>query len=230
MPRPESQPYATSPRGAGCRRARSAGAGELGTNEIARRTGLNSEHRVPAAGDPVGRPPSSTSPTRGRYRLGLRLRRARQRRARAARLARSSRARTCRARRSDGRERRRSRSPASETHHGRLRAEPAVGRSVAQLGRPSVGHATAAGKVVLAFGDAGHPGFHRWVLYRVERSWILTCFAREVERGPYARLGGGAGEREDESERDRGAGARHLGELVAVIGVQGPRARFDASR
>ena len=37
------------------------------------------------------------------------------------------------------------------------RTAPRSVQSVAQLGRPSVGHATAAGKVMLAFGDVELP-------------------------------------------------------------------------
>jgi IclR family acetate operon transcriptional repressor len=99
--------------------------------------------------------------------------------------------------------------------------------SVAELGRPSVAHATAAGKVGLAFGEAELPPG------RLERFTDRTITDRarlDVELAQAHRQGyaGAAGER----ERDLNAIAAPVfgsgGALAAIVGVQGPAARFDS--
>jgi DNA-binding IclR family transcriptional regulator len=105
--------------------------------------------------------------------------------------------------------------------------------SVARLGRPSVGHATAAGKVVLAFGADG--------LDRLEGALELTAFtprtitdaARLADEIATVRARGWA-EAEGEREPDLNAlavpvlGRAH--ELAAVLGLQGPAARLTRER
>jgi DNA-binding IclR family transcriptional regulator len=103
-----------------------------------------------------------------------------------------------------------------------------VVQSVAQFGRPSVGHATAAGKVMLAFGDVELPEdplvsfTPRTIGSRVE---LLAEVERVLRRG-YA-------DARDEREVGLAAVAAPVrgsrGELVAILGVQGPTSRFDAS-
>jgi IclR family acetate operon transcriptional repressor len=101
-------------------------------------------------------------------------------------------------------------------------------QSVAQLGRPSIGHATAAGKVMLAFGDVELPPdplasfTPRTIPTRAE-------LAAELER---VRLRGYAEARE---EREDGLSAiaapafDNRGELAGILGVQGPSSRFTAA-
>jgi IclR family acetate operon transcriptional repressor len=102
--------------------------------------------------------------------------------------------------------------------------------SVARLGRPSVGHATAAGKVVLAFGADG------W-----EAPGDLTAFTKRtiVDRRALADEVAGVRERgwaqaEGEREPDLNALAAPVfgrtGELHAIIGLQGPAARLTRAR
>jgi IclR family acetate operon transcriptional repressor len=101
--------------------------------------------------------------------------------------------------------------------------------SDAALGRPSLPHATATGKVVLAFRAAGMPP---GPLAALTPRTITNpdALAREVaavrERGWAESVG--------EREPDLHAVAVPVlgvgGELVAVLGVQGPAARLDARR
>lgn len=198
--------------------------GELGTNEIARRTGLNAstasrQLATLAAGGLVEHLPET-----GRYRLGLRL----------IELGHAALGRR------DLRELARPHLQAlvdvtGETATLSVPGEtdaitvdfvqsPRSVRSVAQLGRPSVGHATAAGKIVLAFGHRGaaHP------LQRFTERTIVDepALAEELER---VRREGSA-RATDEREVGLAAVAAPVfgqtGELVAVLGVQGPSERF----
>jgi DNA-binding IclR family transcriptional regulator len=101
--------------------------------------------------------------------------------------------------------------------------------SVARLGRPSVGHATAAGKVVLAFGPAVARGSP---LVRFTDRTIVDpdALAAEIE----AIRSRGWAEAEGEREPDLNALAvpvfGRAGELAAVLGLQGPAARLTADR
>jgi DNA-binding IclR family transcriptional regulator len=99
--------------------------------------------------------------------------------------------------------------------------------SMARLGRPSIGHATAVGKVMLAFADAD-PG-------------VLTAYTERTITDPQrlaAELAAvrerGWAEAEGEREPDLNALAAPVfsrgGELAAIVGLQGPAARFTAAR
>ena len=99
-------------------------------------------------------------------------------------------------------------------------------QSVAQLGRPSVGHATAVGKVMLAFGkvELPEPPFASFTPH------TITSRERLAEELARVRLSGFAGARE---ERELGLAAVAApvrggnGELVGIVGLQGPSSRFD---
>lgn len=202
--------------------------GEVGTNELARRTGINasSVSRLLATLSDAGL--VEIVPTTGRYRLGVRL----------VQLGNAVLARL------DVRE-------LGRPHLDRLVAttgetatlslsgngdaitvdfvrSPASVHSVAQVGRPSVAHATAVGKVVLAFGRQPLPAAPlRAYTERtiVDPAELALEVARVRDRGWAQALG----EREDDlhalAAPVRGAG----GELAAVLGVQGPAARFVLS-
>ncbi len=99
-------------------------------------------------------------------------------------------------------------------------------QSVAQVGRPSVGHATSVGKVMLAFGEVDLPdpplqAFTPRTVTSLER------LREELER---VRRRGFAEARE---ERDPGLAAiaapvrDSRGVLTGILGVQGPASRFD---
>jgi len=100
-------------------------------------------------------------------------------------------------------------------------------QSVAQLGRPSVGHATAAGKVMLACGDVELPAEP----FTAFTPRTITTRGRLIEELARVRRLGFAEARE---EREEGLAAvaapvwDSRGELAGIIGAQGPASRFDA--
>jgi DNA-binding IclR family transcriptional regulator len=99
--------------------------------------------------------------------------------------------------------------------------------SMARLGRPSIGHATAAGKVLLAFTGA-EPGA---LAVYTERT--ITDPARLAAELALVREQGWA-EAEGEREPDLNALAapvvERAGALVAILGLQGPGGRLTANR
>jgi DNA-binding IclR family transcriptional regulator len=99
-------------------------------------------------------------------------------------------------------------------------------QSVARLGRPSIAHATAAGKVLLAFGDVSLPSG------RLERFTPRTItdarkLAAEVERVRTRGWAEAAGEREPDLNAIAGPVFGADVRLAAVLGLQGPEGRFD---
>lgn len=100
-------------------------------------------------------------------------------------------------------------------------------QSVARVGRPSVAHATAAGKVGLTFGEAAlpdgplEPFTGRTIVDR-------RALAREVERVREQGWAGAEGEREQDLNAVAAPVYGSRGELAGVLGVQGPASRFDA--
>lgn len=103
--------------------------------------------------------------------------------------------------------------------------------SVARLGRPSVGHATAAGKVVLAFG-AVPPGAPSAELTRFTDRTIAdpAALAAEIERVRARGWAEAAGEREPHLNALAAPVFGRSGELAAVLGLQGPAARLPEAR
>lgn len=107
--------------------------------------------------------------------------------------------------------------------------------SVARLGRPSVGHATAAGKVVLAFGaDAGSraPAAAGAELTAFTERTIVDpqALADEIESVRRRGWAEAAGEREPDLNALAAPVFGRAGELAAVVGLQGPAARLTAQR
>ena len=103
---------------------------------------------------------------------------------------------------------------------------PASVQGVAQLGRPSIAHATATGKVLLAFGRrALPPGPLKAYTSKTlaQRSDLATELDAVRERG-YAY---NFGEREDDLHAVAAPIWGSNGELAAIIGVQGPATQFD---
>jgi DNA-binding IclR family transcriptional regulator len=100
-------------------------------------------------------------------------------------------------------------------------------QSVARLGRPSVPHATAVGKVLLAFGGVPLP---RGPLPRYTTRTLTDrgALAAEVERARAHGWARARGEREEDLNAIAAPVRGSRGELAAVLGVQGPAARFDA--
>ena len=201
------------------------GAGELGTNEIARRTGINASTVSRLLATLVGSGVVEHLPEGGKYRLGLRL----------VQLGNAV------LRRLDLREVARPHLRALVEATGETATLSLPGereavtvdfaqsgsttQSIARLGRPSVAHATATGKVMLAFGGAEPPpGQLRAYTPRTitDRRALATEIAQVRARGHARALG--------EREEDLHAVAAPVwgphDELVAILGVQGPASRF----
>jgi DNA-binding IclR family transcriptional regulator len=204
-----------------------SGSDELGTNEIARRTGINASTvsrllATLAAARYVEHVPES-----GRYRLSLRLielGNAVLGRLDLRGLARPHLQELVRA----------TGETATLSAPGEQDAvtidfahSSSVVQSVAQLGRPSIGHATAVGKVMLAFGDVERPTAPL-TRYAPRTITSPVRLGEELER--VRRLG--FAEAREEREVGLAAIAAPVtggrGELVAIKGVQGPSSRFDA--
>jgi DNA-binding IclR family transcriptional regulator len=98
-------------------------------------------------------------------------------------------------------------------------------QSVARLGRPSIAHATATGKVALAFGDVALPAgpLRAYTARTITDRDDRAVESAAVRAHGYARA---LGEREDDLNAIAAPVLGGRGELVAVIGVQGPAARF----
>jgi DNA-binding IclR family transcriptional regulator len=104
--------------------------------------------------------------------------------------------------------------------------------SLARVGRPSVPHATATGKVMLAFGSLeAQPGPEAMLTAYTERT-INDPRALALELDAIRRSG--VAEAVGEREPDLNALAAPVmgrgGELVAILGLQGPAARLPAEK
>ena len=204
-------------------------AAELGTNDIARRTGVNPSTVSRLLATLVDAGLVEHVQSSGRYRLGLRL----------VQLGNAV------VERLDLRELARGPLEALVAASGETAtlsapgegvaitidfvAGPSSVQGVAQIGRPSVAHATATGKVMLAFTDgAAPPAPH--TAYTVRTITSPDALRAELER---VRERGWADSLE-ERESDLNAIAAPVwdgrGRLAAIIGLQGPAFRFDGAR
>jgi DNA-binding IclR family transcriptional regulator len=222
--RPATRRVAAVERAASTLNALAAG-GELGTNELARRTGLHpsSVSRLLATLADAGLVEHVAET--GRYRLGLRL----------VELGNAVLARL------DLREVARPHLRALVEETGETATLSAPGdpdaitvdfvlssssvQSVARVGRPSVAHATATGKVALAFGDGSLPPGR--LPSFTERTIVdRAALAREVELVRKQGWARAEGEREEDLHALAAPVLGSRGELAAVLGVQGPASRF----
>jgi IclR family acetate operon transcriptional repressor len=99
-------------------------------------------------------------------------------------------------------------------------------QSVARLGRPSIGHATATGKVLLAFGRTDLPSGP----LTAHTPRTITDTARlETELARISRQGHAeaVGEREPDLNAIAAPVFDAEGKLAGILGVQGPASRFD---
>jgi IclR family acetate operon transcriptional repressor len=101
--------------------------------------------------------------------------------------------------------------------------------SMARVGRPSVPHATAAGKVMLAFTGAGETSTLELTRFTERTIVDPQALAQELT----AVRARGYAEAVGEREPDLGAIAAPVlgrgGELAAIIGIQGPASRLPAA-
>jgi IclR family acetate operon transcriptional repressor len=98
--------------------------------------------------------------------------------------------------------------------------------SLARVGRPSVAHATAVGKVMLAYGgEAGE--LTRYTRRTIVSADALASAVATVRERGWAEA---VGEREPDLNALAAPVLAHRGELAAILGVQGPSARLTAER
>lgn len=97
-------------------------------------------------------------------------------------------------------------------------------RSVAQVGRNSVAHATAAGKVLLAWGGRLPDG--ELVRYTERTTVDRDALAQEIDRVRERGWAQAVGEREEDLNGVAVPVFDGTGTLTAVLGVQGPAGRF----
>jgi len=201
-------------------------ASDLGTNEIARRTGINASSVSRLLATLVGTGLVEHVQETGRYRLGLRL----------FELGNAALARV------DLREVARPHLVALAAATGETATLSVPGereaitvdfvqsgasvQSVARLGRPSVAHATAVGKLFLAFGgelpDGALPA------YTPRTLTDPAAVAEEVERSRTRGWAEALGEREADLNAVAAPVLDARGELVAILGLQGPAGRFGS--
>ena len=199
---------------------------ELGTNEIARRTGINVSTISRILATLVSGGLVEHVAATGRYRLGLgvvRLASAVHGRLDIASLARPHLAELAS----------RTKETATLSVPGEHEAitldfvqSPLSVRSVAEIGRPSAAHATAVGKVFLAYGGtppgAALPAYTERTI--VDPAVLAVELARARERG-WAEA---VGEREEDLNAIAAPVLRPVGTLAAILGVQGPAVRFNS--
>jgi DNA-binding IclR family transcriptional regulator len=109
---------------------------------------------------------------------------------------------------------------------------PSSVASLARLGRPSVAHATAAGKVMLAFGPPVGLTLDpdRELTAYTERTITdPAVLAEELDAVRAAAVAEAVGEREPDLNALAAPVFGRGGELVAILGLQGPAARLPAA-
>ena len=100
-------------------------------------------------------------------------------------------------------------------------------QGVAQLGRPSIAHATATGKVLLAFGRGALPPGPLKSYTEANDREAIGALAVELDSVRERGYAYNFGEREDDLHVIAAPVWGNHGELAAIIGVQGPASRFD---
>jgi DNA-binding IclR family transcriptional regulator len=203
--------------------------GEAGTNEIARRTGINASTVSRLLSTLVSGGYVEHVPDSGRYRLGPHLIRLANHMMSSLDLRALARPHLTALERATG-----------ETATLSVTGEQAAVTvdfvasrksvaSVAQVGRPSVAHATATGKVMLAFGPSGTPNgeLERFTDRTVTDTKELRREIEQVREQGWAQA-------VKERESDLNAIAAPVygpnGRLAAILGVQGPAGRFGRKK
>ncbi len=199
---------------------------ELGTNELARRTEINASTVSRLLATLVARGLVEHVPETGRYRLGLRLLQLGN-----AVLGRLDLRRVARPQLE---------ALVAETGETATLSAPgerdaitvdfvqseASVQSVARVGRPSIAHATATGKVLLAFGAVELPKTPL-ELFTPRTITDSRALEREIKRVRERGYADAVGEREEELNAIAASVFEARGSLAAILGVQGPASRFD---
>jgi len=101
--------------------------------------------------------------------------------------------------------------------------------SMARVGRPSVAHATAAGKVMLAFGPPARAAEPELVAYTERTITNPAELAAELDAVRTSGIAEAVGEREPDLNALAVPVIGRGDELIAILGLQGPAARLPAS-
>ncbi|HEY3069308.1 MAG TPA: IclR family transcriptional regulator [Gaiellaceae bacterium] len=224
--KPAVRRVAAVDRAVGVLEALAAADGELGTNELARRTGVNASTVSRLLATLAANGYVTHVEESGRYRLGLRLVQLGNLVVAGLDLREATRPHLEELVRKTGETATLSVPGEHEAITVDFVQSGSSVQSVATLGRPSVGHATAAGKVLLAFADVPLP------TGRLERFTPRTLtdprrLAAEVERVRAQGWAEAAGERERDLNAIAAPSFGAEGRLAAILGVQGPEGRFD---
>jgi DNA-binding IclR family transcriptional regulator len=199
--------------------------GPLGTNELARRTGINASTvsrllATLARDELVQRVPAT-----GRYRLGLRLIQLGNAALAGVELREIARPHLFALREATGETATLSVPAADTAVTVDFVQSPSTVRSVAEIGRPSVPHATASGKVYLAW--TGAPVAAPLPALTPHTITDPARLADEVARVREQGWAQARGEREAELHAVAAPVLDVRGELAAILAVQGPAGRFD---
>jgi len=221
-----NRPVATVQRAVAVLTALAESSGELGNNEIARRTGINpsTASRLLATladADLVSRTPDS-----GRFRLGPRLVELGNAALARIDLRQLVRPHLMALTEATGETSTLSIPNGQSTITVDFVQSPSSVRSVAEVGRPSVSHATATGKVYLAYGGSTPPK-GRLTSYTPRTITDAKALAGEIARTRERGWAQAVGERELDLNAVAAPVLGPGGALVAVLGLQGPAARFD---
>jgi IclR family acetate operon transcriptional repressor len=200
--------------------------GELGTNEIARRTGINASSVSRLLATLVAAGFVEHVQESGRYRLGLRLLQLGNTVLGRLDLRQIARPHLQALVVSSGETATLSASGERDAVTVDFVQSPSSVQGVAHLGRPSIAHATATGKVLLAFGHRMLPP-GQLKAYTARTITHRTALAAELEGIRERGYAFNFGEREDDLHAIAAPVWGNRGELAAIIGVQGPASRFS---
>ena len=203
--------------------ALSDGSPELGTNEIARRTGINASTVSRLLATLATARLVEYVPASGRYRLGPRLLQLGSLVLGRLDLRDIARPHLQELVRSTGM----TATLSAPGEHDAVTVDfvqsDATVQSVARVGRPSIGHATAAGKVLLAFSEAEPGELKAYTRRTITEPGRLAAELARVTRQGYAEA---AGEREEDLNAIAAPVFDADGDLAGIVGLQGPASRF----
>src|SRR5919204_3748142 len=199
---------------------------ELGTNEIARRTGVNASTVSRLLATLVAAGIVEHVPDSGRYRLGPRLLQLGNVMLARLDLRQIARPHLQALVESTGETATLSAPGERDAVTVDFVQSPSSVQGVARLGRPSIAHATATGKVLLAFGHRTLPPgpLKEYTSRTITQRAALAAELESVRERGYAY---NFGEREDDLHAIAAPVWGNHGELAAIMGVQGPAQRFD---
>lgn len=201
----------------------SDGSPELGTNEIARRTGINASTVSRLLATLASARLVEHVPASGRYRLGPRLLQLGSLVLGRLDLRDVARPHLQELVRVTGMTATLSAPGAHDAVTVDFVQSDATVQSVARVGRPSIGHATAAGKVLLAFGDAKPGELKAYTSRTITDRGRLELELARVARQGYSEA---IGEREEDLNAIAAPVFDANGELAGIVGLQGPASRF----